>query len=72
MADALRAFRRIQYGVEATHGTAVAADVAGLGVMASFESGEVLHQPDEERNTLARNVADDLFVRFDHLIDDAT
>jgi len=62
MADALRAFRRIQIGEEVTPGTAVAASMAALGTMASFESGEVLHQPHDERNTLARNLADDLFV----------
>lgn len=48
-------------GLEATPGTAVAADYVALGTMTA-ESGEVLHQPDDERNTLARNVADDLFV----------
>jgi len=62
MADALSAFRRIQIGEESSPGTAVAATMAAVGVIGSFESGEVLHQPDEDRNTLARNVADDLFV----------
>lgn len=57
----LKAFRRIQLGLEGTPGSAAAADYVALGTMTA-ESGEVLHQPDDERNTLARNMADDLFV----------
>lgn len=62
MTTGYRAFRRIQAGEEGTPGTAVAATEILYGVLSTFESGEVLHQPDEDRNSLARHMADDEFV----------
>jgi hypothetical protein len=62
MTTAYKAFRRIQAGLEGTPGTAVAATEILYGVLSTFESGDVLHQPEEDRNSLARYMADDLFV----------
>jgi len=62
MTTGYKAFRRIQVGPESTPGTAVAAAEILYGVLSTFESGEVLHQPEEDRNSLARHMADDLFV----------
>ena len=59
---ALKAFRRIQAGTEATPGTAVAATEILYGILSTFESGEILHQPEEDRNSLARHMSDDEFV----------
>lgn len=60
---ALKAFRKIQAGSEgATPGTAVAATEILYGILSTFESGETLYQPEEDRNTLARHLADDEFV----------
>jgi len=58
----LKAFRRIQAGLESTPGTAVAATEILYGTLTTFESGEVLYQPDEDRNSLAKHMGDDLFV----------
>ena len=63
MATALKAFRKIQAGSEgATPGVAVDATEILYGVLSTFESGEVLHQPEEDRNSLARHMADCEFV----------
>jgi hypothetical protein len=58
----LKAFRRIQISnPEDTVGTAEAAVEILYGTM-SFKPGLIIHQPDEDRNNLAANVADDLVV----------
>lgn len=62
MTTGLKAFRKIQAGKEGTPGTAVAATEILYGVLSTFESGDVLHQPEEDRNSLARHMADDEFV----------
>jgi hypothetical protein len=58
----LEAFKRIQAGIEGTPGTAVDAAEVLLGVITTEESGEVIHQPNDDRNTLAANMADDEIV----------
>lgn len=58
----LVAFKKIQAGIEGTPGTAVAAAEVLLGVITTEESGEVIHQPNDDRNTLAKNMADDEIV----------
>ena len=63
MTIGLKAFRKIQAGSEgATPGVAVDATEILYGVLSTFESGEVLHQPEEDRNSLARHMADCEFV----------
>ena len=57
------AFKRIQISnAEGTPGTAEAATEAALGIITTQESGEVIHQPNDDRNTLAANMADDEIV----------
>jgi len=69
MADGLRAFRKIEVGQESSHGTAVAATEAALGLIGIPGPGVVRHYPDEERNSLARNVADEVDVGVEtHLV----
>jgi len=63
MTIGLKAFRKIQAGSEgATPGVAVDATEILYGTLSTYESGEVLHQPEEDRNSLARHMADDEFV----------
>ena len=63
MATGLKAFRKIQAGSEgATPGTAVAATEILYGVLSTYESGETIHWPEEDRNSLARHMADDEIV----------
>jgi len=58
----LDAFKRIQAGIESTPGTAVAAAEVLLGTITTEESGEIVHKPNDDRNTLAANMADDEIV----------
>lgn len=63
MAVSLEAFKRIQVGTETTApGTAATATEILLGTITTEESGEVIHQPTDDRNTLAKNMADDEIV----------
>lgn len=58
----LKAFRRIQVSnVEGTPGTAEAAVEVLSGTM-TFDDGLAIHSPEEDRNTLAKNVGNDLVV----------
>jgi hypothetical protein len=58
----LRAFRKIQIGEESSPGTPVAAAEVGYGTLTTFEEERTLEQPDEDRGSLARNMADDFFT----------
>lgn len=59
----LKAFRKIQISnPENTPGTAEVATEILFGILTTFESGEVLEQPDEDRGSLARHMANDFFV----------
>ena len=59
----LKAFRRIQVSnAEDTPGTAEAATEILYGIMGTFEDADVLHRPEEDRNSLAQNFEDDEFV----------
>lgn len=58
----IKAFRRIQISnVEGTPGEAEVATEKALGVM-TFEPGQTLHQPDDDRASLAMNHENDFFV----------
>lgn len=56
MAYGLKAFRKIQYGVESTHGTAVAATEIVFGTLTVKPSDQVWHKPEQDRGVLAMNV----------------
>jgi len=63
MTTGLKAFRKIQAGSEgATPGVAVEATEILYGTLSTFESGEVIHWPEGDRNSLARWMADDEIV----------
>lgn len=56
MSYGLKAFRKIQYGIESTHGTAVAADEIVFGTLSVKPSDHVWHKPEQDRGVLATNV----------------
>ncbi len=56
MAYGQKAFRKIQIGVESTHGTAVAATEVMLGTLSVKPSDQVWHKPEQDRGVLAMNV----------------
>jgi len=62
MTTGLQAFRRIQVGDETTPGTAVAATEVLLGRLTTWEEELTIVRPDEDRNNLSRNMADDLIA----------
>ena len=63
MAKALRAFRQIQISnPEDTPGTAEAAIEKWCGVMSIALGDKVLHFPDQDKNSLSRNQANDFIV----------
>jgi len=63
MATALRAFSKIQISnEEGTPGSAEAATEILYGMLTTAESANTLHSPDEDRGSLARHMANDLFV----------
>lgn len=62
MTYARKAFRRLQIGDEGTPGSAVAATEAWSGLLTSAYKDKVIHMPEEDRNTLSKNMANDLIV----------